>query len=141
MNDAKYIMEYNNIENKHTLISSNETTKVSIKSLDACVKKLSMADFKIVRNLGNGSYAKVVYAKNIHTNKNYALKIINKTFIERQEKVEEVHIERYILSKFDHPNIIKLHSTFQNKNKLYFVLELADKGDLKEFITTHSKYK
>lgn len=99
-------------------------------------KKMTINDFKVIRNLGKGAYAKVISVKNIHTGKHYAIKVIDKTFIEREEKVEQVHIEKQLLSIFEHPNIIKLYSTFHNKKNLYFVLELAEKGDLKEFITT-----
>ena len=137
MDSAKNSEGSKNIQTKNNSNSSTNSEKVFSK--DGPPKKMSISDFKIIRNLGKGSYAKVVYANNIHTNKNYALKIIDKTFIEREDKVEEVHIERYLLSVFDHPNVIKLYSTFQNKKKLYFLLELAEKGDLKEFITTQSK--
>lgn len=141
MESVKNVEESNNIETSNNSNSTTDTEKKQIQSKVIISKKMSMEDFKIIRNLGKGSYAKVVYAKNINNNKNYALKIIDKTLIEREEKVEEVHIEKQLLSQFDHPNIIKLYSTFHNKKKLFFVLELAEKSDLKEFITTQSKLK
>ena len=141
MESVKNVEESNNIETSNNSNSTIDTEKKQIHSKVIISKKLSMEDFKIIRNLGKGSYAKVVYAKNVNNNKNYALKIIDKTLIEREEKVEEVHIEKQLLSQFDHPNIIKLYSTFHNKKKLFFVLELAEKSDLKEFITTQSKLK
>ena len=141
MESVKNVEESNNIETSNNSNSTTDTEKKQIQSKVIISKKMSMEDFKIIRNLGKGSYAKVVYAKNINNNKNYALKIIDKTLIEREEKVEEVHIEKQLLSQFDHPNIIKLYSTFHNKKKLFFVLELAEKSDLKEFISTHSKLK
>lgn len=120
--------------------STSDTEKPKEAPKEEKSKKMTFNDFKTLRILGTGAYGKVVLANNIHTKKNYAIKIIDKTFIEREDKVEQVHIERLILSYFDHPNIIKLFSTFQNKKKLYFVLELAERGDLKEFITTHSNW-
>ena len=141
MESVKNVEESNNIETSNNSNSTTDTEKKQIQSKVIISKKMSMEDFKIIRNLGKGSYAKVVYAKNINNNKNYALKIIDKTLIEREEKVEEVHIEKQLLSQFDHPNIIKLYSTFHNKKKLFFVLELAEKSDLKEFISTQSKLK
>ena len=132
----------NTIFEKEKLSCSTSDTEIdnNIKCNQEEPKKKSINDFKIIRVLGKGSFGKVVNARNIYDDKNYAIKIIDKNFIERKKKVEEVHIERQLLSQFDHPNIIKLYSTFQNKNKLYFVLELAEKGDLKEFMNTQSKY-
>ena len=46
-------------------------------------KKISIEDFEIFYVLGKGSYAKVVLAKNIHTLKTFALKIIDKKFLKR----------------------------------------------------------
>ena len=104
-------------------------------------KKITINDYKLIKNLGKGSYAKVISAKNIYTGKNYAIKVIDKAFIEREEKVNEVHIERQLLSIFSHPNIVKFYCSFHNSKKLYFVLELAEKGDLKHFIKSQSKNK
>ena len=132
--------EESKINNPSNINSTSDIDESQKDYSDASPKKLSMNDFKVIRNIGKGSYAKVIHAKHINNNKNYAIKIIDKTFIEREEKVEEVHIERQLLSHFSHPNIVKLYYTFQNKKKLYFVLELAEKGDLKEFITTQSTH-
>lgn len=46
-------------------------------------KKISIEDFEISYVLGKGSYAKVVLARNIHTLKVFALKIIDKKFLKR----------------------------------------------------------
>ena len=108
---------------------------------DNSPKKITINDYLLIKNLGKGSYAKVISAKNIHTGKIYAIKVIDKAFIEREEKVNEVHIERQLLSIFSHPNIVKFYCSFHNSKKLYFVLELAEKGDLKHFIKSQSKNK
>ena len=101
-------------------------------------KKMTISDYILITYLGKGSYGKVLKAKHITSNKLYAIKVIDKAFIEKEEKVHEVHIERFILTSFNHPNIIKLYYTFHNSKKLYFVLELAEKGDLKHFIKSIS---
>jgi 3-phosphoinositide dependent protein kinase-1 len=101
-------------------------------------KKISIQDFEIIKTIGKGSYAKVVLARNIHNNRLFAIKIIDKKFLEKENKEHEVHIEKYILSKFIHKedsrNIIKIYSTFQDGLKLYFVLEFCPKGDFSDFI-------
>jgi hypothetical protein len=46
-------------------------------------KKNTIKDFDDYHLLGKGSYAKVYLARNIYTNKNYALKIIDKFFLSK----------------------------------------------------------
>ena len=95
---------------------------------------LSINDFKIIQKIGKGSYAKVVLATKLQTNENFAIKIINKKFIEKQNKVNEVHIERQIISIVSHTNIIKLYYAFHNEKNLYYVYEHAKNGDLRDYL-------
>lgn len=99
--------------------------------------KLTPQDFQMIAVLGKGSYAKVVLSE--YSGKQYALKIIDKQFVEKFEKIHEVHIEKMILSGLNHPNIIKLHSTFQDKRKLYFVLDYCSRRDLADFLKANGK--
>lgn len=95
-------------------------------------KKQSIKDFSIEETLGKGAYAKVVRA--VKQGKEYAIKIISKKFIEKYEKTHEVHIERQVLTSLNHRNIIKIESTFQDQNNLYFVLEYCPNKDLSNFL-------
>lgn len=99
--------------------------------------KFTINDYNIIKTIGKGSYGKVVLAKKVNGSRNYAIKIIEKQFIEREDKIDQIHIERQILSKLSHPNIIKLFNTFHDKNRLYYVFEYAEKGDLKEYLNIH----
>ncbi len=125
-------------DNVYIIDSSNYSPK----------KRNTIKDFEITYVLGKGSYGKVVFAKNIYTNKSYAIKIIDKKFLEKVKirlrhiqanKEYEVHIEKYILSILNHPNIIKLYSTFQDKKKLYFIVEYCPNRDLSDFIRKQGK--
>lgn len=46
-------------------------------------------------------------------------------------------IEREMLLNFKHPGIVQLFSTFQKPDKLYFVLEYLEGGDLADFLKLH----
>lgn len=95
-------------------------------------KKLCVTDFQVSQTLGRGAYAKVMLAE--HKGKYYALKVIDKKFIEKYEKVHEVHTEKQILTSLNHRSIIKLHSTFQDSKALYFVLDYCPNKDLADFL-------
>lgn len=124
-------MEKDDSPRKVSKITASFNHKES-ESEDLINKKLSRKDFTITQIIGKGSYAKVCLAE--YKNKKYALKVIDKKFIEKIEKVHEVHIEKQILSMLDHPRIVKLHSTFQDQKNLYFVLDYCSNKDFSEFL-------
>lgn len=121
--------EKNNKLSTSTLNSSQDIN-ISTFSNATATKKPSIADFEINSLLGRGSYAKCVLAHNKYSGKSYALKIIDKKFLDKLNKQHEVHIEKSILSLLSHPNIIKLNCTFQDKRKLYLVIEYCSNRDL-----------
>ena len=98
--------------------------------------KISISDFHIHRLLGEGSYGKVLHAESKKTQKEYAIKSIDKFFLSKLNKIHEAFIEREMLSsRLAHPNIPKLVTSFQSKDKLYFVLPYYKHGSLQELIS------
>jgi 3-phosphoinositide dependent protein kinase-1 len=97
-------------------------------------RRINIKDFDKICELGRGAFAKVDLRKCKLNNKLIAVKILNKHFMDKLNKSHEAYIEKEILSTLDHPNVIKLLNTFQDKNKLYFVLEYASNGDLSSYI-------
>jgi 3-phosphoinositide dependent protein kinase-1 len=79
----------------------------------------------------------VVLGTDKETGRQYAIKMLDKKHIKKQNKTQYVKTERDILAKCKHPNIIKLMSTFQDTNNLYYVLELAPGGELLTYIRQH----
>ena len=97
-------------------------------------KKGKIRDYQIIKEIGEGAFGLVYLVQKENTNKLYALKILNKEFLYKNEIVEEPIIERNILTLCNHPSIVKLISTFQSKHKLYFVLEYIENNDLSNLI-------
>ena len=114
------------INNLNTF-QSDLTSRISTAST---AKKTSIEDFQIIKLLGKGSYAKVELATHNLNGKLYALKIINKNMLTVLSKQHEAHIEKQCLSELRHNNILKLNKTFQDKKKLYYVLEYCSNKDL-----------
>eukprot|EP00357_Protocruzia_adherens_P011800 CAMPEP_0115010450 /NCGR_PEP_ID=MMETSP0216-20121206/23326_1 /TAXON_ID=223996 /ORGANISM="Protocruzia adherens, Strain Boccale" /LENGTH=469 /DNA_ID=CAMNT_0002378673 /DNA_START=165 /DNA_END=1574 /DNA_ORIENTATION=- len=92
--------------------------------------RITIDDFTVEKFLGEGAFARVVLAKKTTSGKEFAIKIIEKKHIKREKKEAQIYMERHVLSKLKHPNIIKLYSTFQDVENLYFVLELCRNGEL-----------
>ncbi len=71
----------------------------------------------------------------------YAMKVMKKEILIGNNQVETVKgklfsivwiqlAEREILSKIDHPFIVKLFFAFQSKSKLYLIMEFVNGGEL-----------
>ena len=89
----------------------------------------------IPRELGIGSYGRVYLVKNKFTNKNYALKEINKNkLINIYGDCKLVKNEVEIHSKLKHPNIIRLYNMQETKDEILILLEYAENGNLFEII-------
>lgn len=58
------------------------------------------------------------------------MKILKKKNIEKRKQEEHVQTERNVLVEIKHPFIIKMHYSFQNERKLFFVLEYCPGGEL-----------
>ncbi len=73
--------------------------------------------------------------KNVYAIKTFDLCKIKDSY---QVGLDSLYNEINSLKMLDHPNVIKLHETFEDANKLHLVLELCEGGDLFEFITKSS---
>ncbi|MCJ1380876.1 pkb-activating kinase-like protein [Xylographa soralifera] len=93
--------------------------------------KKGVKDFHFGRTLGEGSYSTVLAATDRETNKEYAIKVLDKRHIIKEKKVKYVNIEKDTLNRLtDHPGVVRLYYTFQDERSLYFVLDIASGGEL-----------
>ncbi|KAG6923929.1 3-phosphoinositide dependent protein kinase 1 [Chelydra serpentina] len=97
-------------------------------------RKKRREDFKFGKILGEGSFSTVVLARELATSREYAIKILEKRHIIKENKVPYVTRERDVMSRLDHPFFVKLYFTFQDDEKLYFGLSYAKNGELLKYI-------
>lgn len=71
----------------------------------------------------------------------YAVKIMDKAFIQKLQKVDTVMAERRILSKLRSPWVIELKNSWTDANYLYMVMELAPGGELLSMINNDRRQK
>ena len=60
----------------------------------------------------------------------YAMKVIEKEPLEKENKVKQVLNEKKIMERLEHPFIVKLYWSFQSKTKLQFVMDFCAGGEL-----------
>ena len=81
--------------------------------------------------IGKGSFGKVLLAKHKHEGKIYAVKVLQKAHIMRRNEVKHIMSERSVLLKnVKHPFLVGLHYSFQSPDKLYFVLDYVNGGEV-----------
>lgn len=98
----------------------------------------SANDFIFDKTIGEGSFSTVYLAKDVKTRLEYAIKVCEKRLIVKEKKQQAVMREKKILKILtDNPSpfFITLCCTFQDINRLFFVMDYAKNGELLPFIT------
>ncbi|KAI9222391.1 kinase-like domain-containing protein [Blastocladiella britannica] len=110
------------------------TTSVIPTPSPSAIRKRGPADFDFLTSVGEGSYSTVIKARERSSGRLFAIKMLDKRHIVKEKKVKYVNIEKDVLHHTRHPLVIRLYYTFQDQQSLYFVIELAERGELLSYI-------
>ena len=92
-----------------------------------------MDNFRRLCTLGKGTYSEVIKVQRISNQKEYAMKEVKITSLNKKEK-ESALTEIGIMASVKHKNVVQYKEAFFEEPYLCIVMELADSGDLKSKI-------
>ncbi|KAL1306132.1 hypothetical protein AAFC00_004246 [Neodothiora populina] len=117
-------------KDKGAAVATRQEIDANGRPVQKVIKK-GVKDFNFGRTLGEGSYSTVLAATDRQTMREYAIKVLDKRHIIKEKKVKYVNIEKDALNRLtEHPGIVRLYYTFQDERSLYFVLDVANGGEL-----------
>uniref|UniRef100_A0A8D3CUG0 non-specific serine/threonine protein kinase n=1 Tax=Scophthalmus maximus TaxID=52904 RepID=A0A8D3CUG0_SCOMX len=93
-------------------------------------QKVTMHDFEYLKLLGKGTFGKVILVKEKATGRYYAMKILKKEVIVAKDEVAHTLTENRVLQNSKHPFLTGLKYSFQTHDRLCFVMEYANGGEL-----------
>ena len=98
--------------------------------------KFKKEDFDILSLSGKGAYGTVlkVNLKNDQNKKFYAMKTMDILTLDRIKKLYQAYLECDILSQLNSPYIVEILGAFDERRKIYIVMEYLSKGDFSDFI-------
>ena len=99
---------------------------------------MSMSDYKIIKQIGKGSFAQVYEVEEKKTKKHYALKMIETNDLSKED-LDSIDQEIKILIQMECENSTELIKSFKDSENVYLVLELCD-SDLKKEINKENGF-
>ncbi|CAF0733239.1 unnamed protein product [Didymodactylos carnosus] len=94
--------------------------------------------YDLGKKMGDGNFAIVKRSKLKGTDKEYAIKIIDKSKMKGKEHMVDNEIN--IMYQCNHLNIIRLFEDYETPDEIYLVMELIKGGDLFDYITKHRRF-
>ena len=102
-------------ELKEYSVDDNAVKKPDAQFNNFCLehRNIGLEDFEVLKVVGQGAFGKVYQVRRNGTSEIYAMKVMRKDKIMQRNNADYVKSERDILTKMDHPFIVRLIYSFQ----------------------------
>lgn len=95
------------------------------------VRNLVLGKYELGRMLGQGSFAKVYYARDLRDGQSVAIKVIDKARLRQTDgMVEQLRREISIMRMVRHPNVVGIREVLASRQRVFVVMEYARGGEL-----------
>ena len=96
--------------------------------------------FEVLFPIGKGGFGKVWKVKCKKSNQIYAMKEMQKAKIINKKSINSVMNERTLLAELNHPFLVNMKSSFQDRENLYLVMDYLNGGDLRYHIGCKGRF-
>ena len=93
-----------------------------------------ISDFTLIKELGRGSFGRVLLVQHNITQAQYAIKAIDKRNIVNYQERNYFRREIEIMYRIHHPNVVKLFGHFEDNTYCYFIMEYIEGGNIYSYI-------
>ncbi|KVI06075.1 CBL-interacting serine/threonine-protein kinase 5-like [Cynara cardunculus var. scolymus] len=93
-------------------------------------RKIIFGKYEMGRLLGQGTFAKVYYAKDLISSESVAIKVIKKDQVRKEGLMEQITREISVMRLVRHPNVVELKEVMATKRRVFFVMEYITGGEL-----------
>ncbi|CAD8188269.1 unnamed protein product [Paramecium pentaurelia] len=121
---------YLSLDDKPLQVFSNGRTLKLIPIYYNETQRNSFDNFILIKCIGVGGFSRVYLVKQKRNGQFYAMKIIDKSFITKNNKESMINNEKLIMSKLDSQFLTRLHCSFETKYYLVFVMDYCHGGEL-----------
>mmetsp|Transcript_24060 Transcript_24060/g.49532 ORF Transcript_24060/g.49532 Transcript_24060/m.49532 type:complete len:881 (+) Transcript_24060:79-2721(+) len=114
-----------------TATTTATTTATATVAADTSKNFVTPKDFELLKVIGMGAFGKVLQVRNKQSSQILAMKIISKRQLKKKsDYIENVQAERNILKRVNHPFVVKMHCSFQTREKLFILMDFLAGGEL-----------
>ncbi|XP_030453878.1 CBL-interacting serine/threonine-protein kinase 3-like isoform X2 [Syzygium oleosum] len=101
--------------------------------------KRRVGKYEMGRTIGEGTFAKVKFARNSETGEPVALKILDKEKVLKHKMAEQIKREIETMKLIKHPHVVRLLEVMGSKTKIFIVLEFVTGGELFDKIVNNGR--
>ncbi|XP_078054857.1 microtubule-associated serine/threonine-protein kinase 3-like [Mustelus asterias] len=92
-------------------------------------RKPSENDFETIKLISNGAYGAVYLVRHTETRQRFAMKKVNKHNLILRNQIQQVFVERDILTFAENPFVVSMYCSFETRRHLCMVMEYVEGGD------------
>ncbi|XP_021493676.1 microtubule-associated serine/threonine-protein kinase 3 isoform X14 [Meriones unguiculatus] len=92
-------------------------------------RKPCESDFETIKLISNGAYGAVYLVRHRDTRQRFAIKKINKQNLILRNQIQQVFVERDILTFAENPFVVGMFCSFETRRHLCMVMEYVEGGD------------
>ena len=115
-------------------VKRNNVTNRFLPIAESVLKNLEneakLSDFNLLKELGAGSFGRVLLVQHKITQAKYAIKAIDKRNQANYEERRYFRREIEIMYRVHHPNVVKLFGHFEDNTYCYFIMEYIPGGNI-----------